>query len=204
MRPVAVVVVDVDPKHVLELPLADDQDPIEAVAPDGADPALGERVRARCAKRRANDLDALTSEDLIEGVAELAVSIVDQKAERPQPLFGRPGELPGLLSYPGAARVGGAASQMYPPAAQLDKEEHVEASEPERVDGEEIAGDHGLCVRTKELTPAQPSPRLGRRDTGLAQDGANRRRGHVGAHTGELADDPLIAPTRILTSDAQH
>src|SRR5512132_713212 len=106
MRPVAVVVVDVDPKHVLELSLADDQDPVEAVAPDRPDPALGERVRSRRAKRRADDLDCLASEDLVEGAAELAVAVVDQEAERRQPLRERPGELAGLLRYPGAARVG--------------------------------------------------------------------------------------------------
>jgi hypothetical protein len=45
MRPMAVVMVDIDTEHLLELSPADDQDPVEAVAPDGADPALGKRVR---------------------------------------------------------------------------------------------------------------------------------------------------------------
>jgi hypothetical protein len=39
--------VDVDAEHLLELSSADDQDPVEAVAPDGADPALGERICLR-------------------------------------------------------------------------------------------------------------------------------------------------------------
>jgi hypothetical protein len=34
--------VDVDAEHLLELSPADDQDPVEAVAADGANPALGE------------------------------------------------------------------------------------------------------------------------------------------------------------------
>ena len=85
MRPVAVVVVDVDAEHLLELSPADDQDPVEAVAADGADPALGECVRLRRPERCADDLDAVASEDLVEGVAELAVAIVDHKAERCQP-----------------------------------------------------------------------------------------------------------------------
>src|SRR5713226_9015784 len=37
MRPMTVVVVDVDAEHLLELSPADDQDPVEAVAADGAD-----------------------------------------------------------------------------------------------------------------------------------------------------------------------
>jgi hypothetical protein len=64
------------------LPAAADQEPVEAVAAEGADPAFGERVCLRRAKRGANDLDALASEDLVEGAAELAVTVVDQEAGR--------------------------------------------------------------------------------------------------------------------------
>ncbi len=35
-----VVVTRVDTQHVGELPSAEDHDPVEALAPDGADPAL--------------------------------------------------------------------------------------------------------------------------------------------------------------------
>ncbi len=82
MRSVGVVVVDVDAEHMLELPPTGDQDPVEAVAPGGAYPALGERVRLRCPERCADDLDAFAPEDLIESAAELAVAIVDQEPDR--------------------------------------------------------------------------------------------------------------------------
>jgi hypothetical protein len=85
MRPMAVVVVDVDAEHLLKLSPADDQDPVEAVAADGADPALGERVRLRRPKGCADDFDAVASEDLVEDTAELAVSVVNQEADRCQP-----------------------------------------------------------------------------------------------------------------------
>jgi hypothetical protein len=45
--PVGVVVADIDAQDALELPAAGDQEPVEAVAADGADPALGDRVRLR-------------------------------------------------------------------------------------------------------------------------------------------------------------
>ena len=83
MRPMAVVVVDVDAEHLLELSPADDQDPVEAVAADGADPALGERVRLRRPERCADDLDAVALEDLVEDTAELAVSVVNRQPSRP-------------------------------------------------------------------------------------------------------------------------
>lgn len=85
MRPVAVVMIDVNAEHAFKLSPADDQDPVEAVAPDGANPALGERVRFRRPERRGDDFDPFASEDLVEDFAELAVSVVDQKADRCQP-----------------------------------------------------------------------------------------------------------------------
>ncbi len=80
--PVGVVMVDVDAEDVLELSSADDQDPVEAVAADGSDPTFGERVRFRRPERCANDLDALASKDVVEGAAELAVSVADEEADR--------------------------------------------------------------------------------------------------------------------------
>jgi hypothetical protein len=82
VRPVGVVVVDVDAQNALKLLAAADQEPVEAVAADGADPAFGERVCFRCAKRGADDLDAFASEDVVEDATELAVAVVDQEAGR--------------------------------------------------------------------------------------------------------------------------
>ena len=65
MRPVGVVVVDVDAQDTLTLPAAADQQPVKAIAADGADPAFGECVRPRRAKRGADDLDALAAEDVV-------------------------------------------------------------------------------------------------------------------------------------------
>jgi hypothetical protein len=64
------------------LPAAADQEPVEAVASDGADPAFGERVRLWRPEWRADDLDAFASEDLVEDIAELAVTVVDQEPGR--------------------------------------------------------------------------------------------------------------------------
>ena len=61
MRPMRVVVVDVDAKNTFKLSAAADQEPVEAVAADGAHPALGERVSLRRPEGGADDLDALAS-----------------------------------------------------------------------------------------------------------------------------------------------
>src|SRR6266542_1339058 len=84
MGPVGVVVVDVDVQDALELPAAGDEEPVEAVAADGADPAFGERVGLGRPKWGADDLDALASEDRVERAAELAVAVVDQDKRTPK------------------------------------------------------------------------------------------------------------------------
>ena len=82
VRPVPVVVVGVDAEHVVEVAAVEDQQPVEALAADAADPALGVGVRVRRPHRRADDRDAFAAEDVVEAAAELAVAIVDQEAER--------------------------------------------------------------------------------------------------------------------------
>ena len=104
--------IDVDAEHLLELSPADDQDPVEAVTSDGADPALGKRVRFRGLEGCADHFNTLAAEDLVEAVRELAVAIVDEEADRCRALRERPGQLTGLLNCPRSARVCGATGQM--------------------------------------------------------------------------------------------
>ena len=66
MRPMAVVMVDIDAQHLLELSPADDQDPVEAVPADGADPAFGERVCLRRAKRCGEARDGVEAVELVD------------------------------------------------------------------------------------------------------------------------------------------
>ena len=82
VRPVAFVVLHEDAQHALELPPVDDEEPIETLGPDGADEALGDRIRPRRSNRRPDDLDPFAVEDRVEVTSELAVAIADQEAER--------------------------------------------------------------------------------------------------------------------------
>jgi hypothetical protein len=52
---------------------------------------------------------------------------------------------------------------VHAPAAKLEEEEHIEASEPERLDREEVAGDDRVGMGTQELAPAQLGACAGRR-----------------------------------------
>jgi hypothetical protein len=65
---------------------------------------------------------------------------------------------------------------VHAPRAELDEEEHVQAAEPERFDGEEVAGDHRRGMGTEELAPTQLGASAGRGDTRLTQDLGDRCR----------------------------
>jgi hypothetical protein len=79
--PVLVVMAAVDAEDVLEVMPAEDEDPIEAVGADCADPAFGVGVGVRRLDRRADHLDALGAEDLVEGAAEFRVAVVNEEQE---------------------------------------------------------------------------------------------------------------------------
>src|SRR6266536_2907969 len=76
------IVAAVDAEHVLEMTAAEDEDSVETISAQSADPALGVSVRVRRADRCADHPDALSPENLVKGVAELCVAVVDEKPER--------------------------------------------------------------------------------------------------------------------------
>ena len=80
MRPVFVVVPRVDVNDAFELAAADDQQPVQALAAQALDPALGLRLCLRRPHRRLDHADAFAAENLVEAGRELAVSVADQDA----------------------------------------------------------------------------------------------------------------------------
>src|SRR5712691_10242433 len=117
----------------------DDQDPIETLAPDAAHPALRVRLRPRRRDRRSDHPDPLRATETVEGVGELDVAIADQDP-RMLPLLAQGDEhVARMLRDPGAVRMGGDTGDVHAAPLELDEEEDVEATQPERIDGEEIA-----------------------------------------------------------------
>ena len=86
MRPVGVVVLDVVDDQALEVSLVPDDGPVEEFASEGPDPALRERVGDGRTDGGLEDLEAFGSEDLVEGVDELAASIPHQSASTFEPI----------------------------------------------------------------------------------------------------------------------
>src|SRR5512132_2384137 len=93
---------------------------------------------------------------------------------------------------------------MHTPRAEREEEEHVEASEPERLDGEKVTGDDRVGVRTQEVAPAELGASAGRRQAGLPEDLGDRCCRDAYADAGEFTDDPLVAPARVLAREPQH
>ncbi len=77
--PMSVVVRDVSIQDRSQVAAAEDKDPVGAFAPDRANPAFGESVRAGRAYRRTDDHDLFRGEHGIETSYELGVAIPNQE-----------------------------------------------------------------------------------------------------------------------------
>src|SRR6266513_6243693 len=75
VRPVLVVVQRIRLDHEFEVAAAEDQEPVEALAADAANPALGVRPRLRRPHRRLDHPDPFRAEDLVELASELAIAV---------------------------------------------------------------------------------------------------------------------------------
>ncbi len=60
-----------------EVPRSSDQEMIEAFTAEGADPALGDRVRPWCSNRGADGADVGAGEHGVEGGGEVGVPVAD-------------------------------------------------------------------------------------------------------------------------------
>ncbi len=202
MRPLAVVVVDVDAEDAFEVTPIQDQQPVQALGAHGSDEALRDRVRLRRSHRRLYDPDALAVEDLIERAAVLAVAVADQEADAPI-AEGETEVARLLLDNPGSAGIRRAAGEPDAPARMRDEEDVVAAQKPAR-DREEAAGDDARCLPAKELAPVracasrrwlQPCP---------GEQTADARRRDAESELAQLAADPAMTPARILACEPQH
>ena len=152
-----VVVVLVLGQHVDELPLVEDQHPVQALTPDRAHPPLGMGVALRSPRRSTQHLNVGVSEDLVEARGELRVAITDQEPETVSPLPHRVHEVASLLGDPLAGRMPRHPENVDSAGTDLDDEEHVDATQQHRVDGEEITRQHCRRLGSTEVPPRQTS-----------------------------------------------
>ena len=130
----SVVVGGVEAEHVLQVAAVDDQNPVEALPAEGADPTLGIGVRVWGSDRRADDLHVLAAEELIEGATEFAVAVVEQEPEGLLPVGEEHRQVSRLLCDPAPIRVACARDELDPTTLERDEEQDVDAGQPDRLD----------------------------------------------------------------------
>src|SRR5262245_40603744 len=197
-----VVVPTVDAEHVLEVAAAEDVDPIETIRAERAYPALGVGVGVWRPDGRADQIEPLAAEHLIEGVAELPVAVMDEKPKRLL-VSELHQEVARLLRDPATVRIRGAGDVFDPSRRQRDEEEDVDPLQERGLDGEEVTGEHARRLRPHEVSP-RGSPSLWRwPKTSFEQHLPHRRRRDADAEAVQFADDPLVAPVRVLSGETQ-
>src|SRR6266540_5790559 len=133
---VLVVVLDIDPEDLLEVTAADDQQPVEALDADGPHPSLRVGVGVGGLHWRQDHLGVLRAEHVVEGTAELRVTIADEEAHAASLVLQAQQEVAGLLGDPGGVGIGGHPGQVHAPGVEFDEEQHIQPPQPDGVDGE--------------------------------------------------------------------
>ena len=98
MWPFGIVVVDVDSQHRLQMPLIQDEEPVQALGPHRPDPAFRVRIRSGRLHRRADHRAGRAAEDLIKSQWELAVSITHEEPVATVELWALEDEISGLAA----------------------------------------------------------------------------------------------------------
>ena len=140
-----VVILYVLLKNAAQMPFVDDQDMIETLSANGADPAFRECIRLRSLIRGFYKFDPLRSENGIEGCRELLVVVADEIGFVLGFFLQFPDQLTSLLGNPGCVGVRRTACQMNASGPQFDEEQNV--------DGFETNGLHGEKNRTPASDP---------------------------------------------------
>jgi hypothetical protein len=203
VRPGYVVVAHVLAQHVLEVPRPQNQQPIQEVAAHRPHPALGDRVRLRCPRWRADHSDGLTGEHGVERGRELGVAIAEELRRPPARRLQRPRQVARLLGHPGGRRVRGATGEEDAARLHLQEEQNEDHLQADGLHDEEVARQQPGGVRPQEGGPGQPRPPRGRWHTVAAQHALDGRGRDAMPQREELAPQALVAPAGTLPGKAQ-
>jgi len=182
---------DVFAEHAGQMPLAEDEDVVQALTAHAPQEPLAGGIRPRRARGRAQDADAAARGDLRERGPEFAVVVADQV---PRALVERRG-LAQLLGDPGIRRVARRAHVDDPPRGQLNHTERVQRAEEQVGDRQEIAGPDLVGVVAEEGRPRLPARARGAMAAQVGLDGALR---HADAEFAQFAADPLCPPEWVV------
>jgi|SRR5579872_4784690 len=183
--------------------LIEDDQPVECLMAQSLDRPLTVSVGSGTPIRCWRDSGANAAKHLVELIDELGVAIVDGELQRSLETRQFPGQIADLLSDPGRVGVCGAVGVEDAPAMDLHEYDHVERLEYGGVDGEEVTGQDGTGLGGQKLGPARSLASRGRRHPLPPKNSSCRVRCDLITELEQFSLDPAIAPTRILTGQAQ-
>lgn len=202
MGTVLVVVALVGGQDLPGVGLADDEDVIEYLAPDGADHSFAAGVYPGSSRRALEDVHLLSLEDGVEGSSVFAVAVAEQEAQ----VVRAPAEVgcrvPCLLHCPLAGGVGGDAGDVQAPGAVFEERERVQTPAECGIDVEEVHREDALGLSGEEVGPGGAGAAGGWVDARGVEDLPYRGCGDGVAESGELALDTLVPPVGSPEPDA--
>ena len=139
--------IDVVDDELVELAAVPDDGAVEEFASQGGDPAFGERVRHGSAHRCLEDLHTFGSEDLVEGVDELAGAVAHERLGVGELVAVLEQQVRGALGGPDAAGAVRGPCEVHGSGGDVDAQQQVEPVQRDGFDGGEVAGDGGLGPR---------------------------------------------------------
>ena len=155
MRAPVVEVADIFGQGPLQMALIEYENVVQTLGPDGSHPPLGDGVGPRRSDRRARLGNPETTHPPIEGGAIATVAVMYEKAWRlaiPSAAFNN------LLCRPLGGWIGRDLHVKNLPAGVLDHEKHVQRSERDRLDAEEVARPDLRSVLPQERRPSGGRP----------------------------------------------
>src|SRR5262245_35672717 len=155
MRAPVVKITDIFDQDLLQMALIEDENMVQALASHGPHPALGDGIGSRRSEWRANLGNTNIAHPTIECGAVTAVAVMNEKSWRlaiPSAAFDH------LLSRPRGGGIGRHVHVENLPAGVIDHEEHVQRSERDRSDAEEVARPDLRAVLPQERPPATRWP----------------------------------------------
>jgi hypothetical protein len=171
----------------------EDQNSVQQLAADGADPSFGDRVGSGRAHRCAQDADAFAGEHGIKDVGELGIPVPDQELQRCHALAEVHQQIPRLLSHPGSARARRDSQKMHAAGGMLHEKQHIQPLAQQRVDAEKVGGENSLCLGGQELSPGRAIAARCGVDAGSLEDRPDRARRNRVTESGEFAVDVSTA-----------
>src|SRR5262249_29383366 len=98
----------------------------------------------------------------------------------------------------------GRAGKVDAARAVLNPEQDIQRPQPDGLDGEEVAGQDPLRLRTDKLGPGRTGSSWRRPKPTLPKQHADRGRTDPDPELAQLALDPDAAPGRVLPRQPQH